>query len=187
MLQMGWWTRFALLRGWWLPALAGAVVRSCFDSLRFNFFLMVRFHRRRLSLRQALAITLLLSIAMLYYSIHSTQVFVLLLLSRWSHFKLQGVARPKVVTELKSREFCAIDKESLLEEPDDLDNWASNQVTQLPRLTSPSECFHFTGSCSCVHLKWQCRQRSQGATWSCEVEIQSSEFKMWQWFMCFFS
>ena len=43
---------------------------------------MVRFHRRRLSLRQALAITLLLSIAMLYYSIHSKQVFVLLLLSR---------------------------------------------------------------------------------------------------------
>ena len=35
---------------------------------------LLRLHRRRLGLRQVLAITLLLSIAMLYYSLYSVQV-----------------------------------------------------------------------------------------------------------------
>jgi len=76
-----------------------------------------RLHRRRLGLRQALAITLLLAIAMLCYSMHS----------------LQGVARPKLVTELKARSFCPIDSKSELPkgEIDELDRWASNQVRVL--------------------------------------------------------
>ena len=43
---------------------------------------------------------------------------------------LQGVARPKLVTELKARSFCLNDFKS--ESPtDELDSWASNQVTFL--------------------------------------------------------
>ena len=47
---------------------------------------------------------------------------------------LQGVARPKLVTELKARGFCQIDSksESLTGEEDHLDSWASNQVTLMP-------------------------------------------------------
>jgi len=104
-----------------------------------------RFHRRRLSLRQALAITLLLSIAMLYYSLHSTQ----------------GVARPKVVTELISREFCAIDKKSLLEEPDDLDSWASNQVRVLVFTSSGSAGREVKELLGAVRLKYKAQSPSK--------------------------
>ena len=63
---------------------------------------------------------------------------------------LQGVARPKLVTELKARSFCPIDSKSKSPtgEVDELDGWASNQVALLPSCVSNHHFFRFVFWCS---------------------------------------
>ena len=104
------------------------------------------------TIRFSLSRSVLKLVLSLLVSLFTFKTFVIITL-------FQGVARPKLVTELKARGFCPIGSksESPTRDIDELESWASNQVMLYHR-----SLFIIIGSGACFgfHIWWQCWEGS---------------------------